>query len=86
MGVKSLFIRTNQCHIALKLHLIWVQCSSTPYNIESSCTELVEQGQDEGTARLLGEARLQKLDLRGRIARLLLQRLQGGLRGPLPKA
>ena len=31
--VKSLFIRTNQCHIALKLHLIWVQCSSTPYNI-----------------------------------------------------
>ena len=31
--VKSLFIRTNQCHIALKLHLIWVQCSSTPYNL-----------------------------------------------------
>ena len=54
--------------------------------ILSSRTELVEQGQDEGTARLLGEARLQKLDLRGGIARLLLHRLQGGLRGPLPEA
>ena len=54
--------------------------------ILSSRTELVEQGQDEGTARLLGEARLQKLDLRGGIARLLLHRFQGGLRGPLPEA
>ena len=38
---------------------------------------LIEVGQDAGAAWQLGDARLPELDLRDRIAHLLLRRLQG---------